>query len=168
MLIATPQKGARKMNRFKTIIAAVALNIPAIAAVAASPATAPAAAPAAAKAPGLEITFADTVAQKGVIMLGLYNSEQGYNTDKPLRGAGIPVTHASVSTVFAGLPDGRYAVKAYHDVDGDGKMSTNPYGMPIEPFAFSNNAKGNMGPASWADAAFEVKGGVVKHVISFK
>jgi uncharacterized protein (DUF2141 family) len=152
------------MNSFKIIISAIALNLPAIAAVAASPATAPAASP----APGLEITFADTVAQKGVIMLGLYNSEEGYNTDKPVRGAGIPVTQASVSTVFAGLPDGRYAVKAYHDVDGDGKMSTNPYGMPIEPFAFSNNAKGNMGPASWADAAFEVKGGVAKHVISFR
>ncbi len=145
------------MNRFKTIVAAIALNIPAIAAVAASP-----------TAPKTEIVFSDVVAQKGVIMLGLFNSEESYNKGNAVRGAGIPVDKAEVNTVFEGLPDGRYAIKAYHDINGDGKMSTNPYGMPIEPFAFSNNAKGNMGPASWADAAFDVKAGVAKQVISFK
>ena len=32
----------------------------------------------------------------------------------------------------------------------------NPFGMPTEAFAFSNNAPASMGPATWADAAFEV------------
>lgn len=69
---------------------------------------------------------------------------------------------------MAGLKPGRYAVKSFHYIDGDGKMGTNPFGMPIEPFAFSNNAVGNMGPAKWADASFEVKAGANSHRIEIK
>ena len=49
-------------------------------------------------------------------------------------------------------------MKAFHDVNGDGEMNTNPFGMPIEPYAFSNNAVGNMGPARWSAAHFAVSG----------
>ncbi|WP_371514874.1 DUF2141 domain-containing protein [Brevundimonas denitrificans] len=49
-------------------------------------------------------------------------------------------------------------MRAFHDVNGDGEMNTNPFGMPTEPFGFSNNAVGNMGPASWARAHFAVSG----------
>ena len=54
------------------------------------------------------------------------------------------------------LTPGEYGIKLYHDVNGDGEMNTNPFGMPIEPFAFSNNAKGRFGPARWDAARFEV------------
>ncbi len=43
-------------------------------------------------------------------------------------------------------------------MNGNGKMDTNPFGMPVEPYAFSNNAVGNMGPAKWDRARFEVSG----------
>jgi uncharacterized protein (DUF2141 family) len=45
----------------------------------------------------------------------------------------------------------------FHDVNGDGRMNTNPFGIPTEPYAFSNNARGQFGPASWADAVFTVE-----------
>ncbi len=80
----------------------------------------------------------------------------------------ITADKAEVSTALEGLAPGHYAIKAFHDLDGDMKMSTNPYGMPIEPFAFSNNAVGNMGPAKWADAKFEVKPGANVHAIVIK
>ena len=67
---------------------------------------------------------------------------------------------------FTGLAPGRYAVKAFHDVNGDGKMAANPFGVPTEPYAFSNNAKGMMGPPKWTDAAFEVTAGQNTHVIT--
>jgi uncharacterized protein (DUF2141 family) len=37
-------------------------------------------------------------------------------------------------------------------------MDTNPVGQPVEPYGFSNNAVGNMGPASWDRARFTVSG----------
>jgi uncharacterized protein (DUF2141 family) len=49
-------------------------------------------------------------------------------------------------------------------VDGDGRMGTNPFGMPTEPYAASNNARGEMGPPAWSDAAFEVSGETIQTI----
>ena len=56
-------------------------------------------------------------------------------------------------------------MRAFHDVNGDGRMNTNPFGMPTEPFAFSNNARGNMGPASWDRAEFAAAGAVAQTIV---
>lgn len=142
------------MNR--NLITAIAFACLPIAAV--IPVAAPAAATMteAATSADLTINFANIEEPKGAIMLAIFDSEASYNGGKPIRGVLVPVTGASLSSVLKGLPAGRYAFKLFHDIDGDGKMGTNPYGMPIEPFAFSNNAAGSMGPAKWADAAFDL------------
>ncbi len=144
------------MTKFKTFFAALALNIPALAAAAAS------------EPAKVDIAFTGIEAPKGAIMVAVFDSEESYNGGKPVRGAMVPVSSATANTVLEGLPAGRYAMKMFHDVDGDGKMGTNPFGMPTEPFAFSNNAPVNMGPPKWADAAFDVKAGANTHSISFK
>jgi len=96
----------------------------------------------------------DCASAEGRVMIGLYDSQAAYDGDRPLRTVaaepGRPVR-------VGGLAPGRYAIKSFHDVNGNGKMDTNPFGMPTEPFAFSNNAKGSMGPASWEAAAFTVE-----------
>lgn len=105
----------------------------------------------------LTVTFADLQAPRGQVMLALFDSEAAYQgRGAPVRQEMVAVTGATASVRLEGLQPGRYAVKAFHDVNGDGRMNSNPFGMPTEPFAFSNNAHGNMGPASWADAAFDV------------
>ena len=71
-----------------------------------------------------------------------------------------------LARVLEGLAPGEYAVKLYHDVNGDGEMNTNPFGMPIEPFAFSNDAKGRFGPAKWDAAKFTVGSEAVTHTIT--
>ena len=58
--------------------------------------------------------------------------------------------------IFKDLPVGTYAIRMFHDVNGDGEMNTNVFGIPTEPYAFSNNAAGTMGPAPWSKAKFEV------------
>lgn len=132
---------------------------------AASPA---AAAPAATAAPAtkLDINFTGVETRTGSIMIALFDSEDAYNgKGAPVRAVAVPVKDGALSSVIAGLAPGRYAIKAFHDGDGDGKMGINPFGMPIEPFAFSNNATGNRGPAVWADAAFTVApGGTVQAI----
>lgn len=105
----------------------------------------------------LTVAFKDIQTPSGVMMIALFDSQDSYDKGgKPVHAARVPVTSAVAETKVAGLKPGRYAIKAFHDVDGDGKMGTNPFGIPLEPFAFSNNAKGSMGPASWAAASFDV------------
>jgi uncharacterized protein (DUF2141 family) len=145
------------MNMFKSIIAGFALQLPALAAAVANQPSQVSA--------QLEVAFTGVETQQGMIMMVLFNSEATFDGGAPVRMAMVPAEKPDVKALFDGLPTGWYAIKAFHDLDGDGKMSTNPFGIPTEPFAFSNNAKGAMGPAKWADAAFDVIAGANNHGI---
>jgi uncharacterized protein (DUF2141 family) len=117
----------------------------------------------------LNVTFTGIETQEGAVMGAVFNSEEAYNgKGAPVRAIMVKADKAEVTAQLAGLAPGKYAIKLFHDIDGDMKMGTNPFGMPIEPFAFSNNAVGNMGPAKWADAAFDVKPGANTHSITIK
>ena len=108
----------------------------------------------------LTVTFEGVKTKTGAVMLSLAGSPEAYDDKAPAAGqAMVPATGDAITATFTGLAPGHYAIKAFHDVNGDGKMGANPFGMPTEPFAFSNNAHGVMGPAKWDAASFEVKAG---------
>lgn len=92
----------------------------------------------------------------GKIALMLVNSEANYKSRKPIKAAKSTVVNNQVSVMFYSIPKGDYAVMAYHDVNDNGKLDTNFLGIPSEPFAFSNNAKGFMGAPKFEKAKFEV------------
>lgn len=118
---------------------------------------APARAEPKAEAAVITVTF-DTGGQAGAVMAALYDSEAAYAR----RGAPIQAlkTEAGVRQVpFPAVKPGRYAIKAFLDVNGDGKLNLNPMGMPTEPFGFSNGASPRWGEPSWAEASFEAAAG---------
>src|SRR4051812_40863076 len=106
-----------------------------LAGIAASLAAPAAAAPAAAPSPAAEragasltITLTGIELAEGRIMVALYDSREAFGGGRPVRVAPVAVAGtADVATMFDGLAPGLYAVKAFHDVDGDGKMSSNPF-----------------------------------------
>ena len=110
----------------------------------------------------LTLTF-ETGAETGTIMVALYDAEAAYEGGAQTRAAQVNVAAGQHEAVFD-LPVGAYGVKAFHDVNGNGKMDVNPFGMPTEPYAFSNNAVGNMGPAQWERARFEVSGATAQTI----
>lgn len=104
----------------------------------------------------LDLTFTDIKTPSGALFIALFDSEQAYKSGKPTQVTMAPVSGPQSVAVFEGLKPGTYAVRLFHDLDGDGKMGTNGFGIPTEPFAFSNGAQAMMGPPSWGDAAFEI------------
>jgi uncharacterized protein (DUF2141 family) len=58
--------------------------------------------------------------------------------------------------VFHDIAPGRYAVAAFQDSNRNGKLDKNLFGVPTEPYGFSRDARGRMGPPSFEAAAFEV------------
>lgn len=120
-------------------------------------------APAFAQDGSITLTF-DVGAETGGVMVALYNSAETYAGGAPARTARIDVPSGDRSVTFDHLLAGDSAMKSFHDVDNDGSMDTNPFGMPTEPYAFSNNAVGNMGPASWERAHFAVDGAVSQSI----
>lgn len=116
------------------------------------------AAPAAAQEPAaISLTFEPRADSGGAIMVALFDSEAAYDGGAPARSARLDVSAGQLTVTFEGLPAGDYAMRAFHDLNGDGRMNANPFGMPTEPYAFSNNAVGNMGPARWDRARFAVQ-----------
>lgn len=99
---------------------------------------------------------------KGTLRLGLFASQADYEAGRSISGAQPSVTADSVTFVLSDLVPGTYAIKFYHDVNDNKTMDSNPFGMPTEPYGFSNNAKGRFGPAGWEQAAFTLppEGGV--------
>jgi uncharacterized protein (DUF2141 family) len=117
-------------------------------------ATAPAA------ASSLVIRFEGIETPKGQIMLSLFDNAAAHDQNgTPVRVAAVPVDGTVAIARFEGLAPGDHAVKAFHDIDGDGKLGSNPFGMPLEPFAFSNDAKPQGGPPRWEAARFPVAAG---------
>ena len=131
-----------------------------------APVLALAAALTAAPAFAADLTVAfPSAAPQGQIMVAVFNSQANYGDEgQPAKVAMLDAAAGQTSVTFDGLPDGDYAVRAFHDLNGDGKMNTKPFGMPVEPFAFSNNAVGNMGPASWDRAKFTVAGATTQSI----
>jgi uncharacterized protein (DUF2141 family) len=64
----------------------------------------------------------------------------------------------SVTLIFNDLQPGRYAVSAFQDLNLNDKLDTNAFGMPREPYGFSQGARGRFGPPSFGDASFEFDG----------
>lgn len=108
----------------------------------------------------------DVGATTGDVMVAVFDSQAAYDAGRPMRAVRIDVAGGARNATID-LPAGDYAIKAFHDVDGDGQMNKNPFGMPTEPYAFSNNAKGNMGPAPWDQARFAVAGATA-HALTFR
>ncbi len=108
----------------------------------------------------LTVAFQGVGKREGVVLCAVFDSKAAYDANTgAVRSLALPAAQGDFSATFAGLPPGRYAVKSFHDRDADGKMKFNPLGMPLEPYGFSNNARGAFGPPSWKAASFAVKPG---------
>lgn len=65
-----------------------------------------------------------------------------------------------IRLTFPDLPAGRYAVAAFHDADCNGDLTAQPYGVPIESFAFSG-IRPPRRPPTFEEAAVVVGGSPV-------
>lgn len=68
--------------------------------------------------------------------------------------ASAKASMAPVHYTFVGVPVGTYAVAAFHDANGNGRLDT-MIGIPKEGFAFSRNPKLHARAPFFSEAAFE-------------
>jgi uncharacterized protein (DUF2141 family) len=117
----------------------------------------------------LTVNFDGIKAPMGAIFVAVFDSEAAYdNGGKPVHADIVPVSGPTAAMVVRSLAAGRYAIRVFHDLDGNGKMNRNPFGIPVEPFAFSNNAPLQGRQATWAEASFEVTAEAAAATISFR
>jgi uncharacterized protein (DUF2141 family) len=109
----------------------------------------------------LSFTVTGLRSRRGLVYAGIYADSAGFPADPSaaLAYGGAAVDGSSATVVFRGLPPGYYAVAFFHDENGNGRLDTGTFGRPLEGYGFSNDARGRMGPPSFAAAAFGYSGG---------
>jgi uncharacterized protein (DUF2141 family) len=95
---------------------------------------------------------------KGSLYVAVYNRAEDFMiTEKAYALKVIPVKkNGRVDFTLTDLPAGAYAVSAYQDLNGNGKLDKNIVGIPTEPYGFSNNARPKFRAPQWDEARFEV------------
>ena len=88
---------------------------------------------------------------QGKILLQLFDSNENYQSNKAYSANMIKAKKGVVSVTFNNLVAGEYAIRYFHDENDNGQLETNLFGMPVEGYGFSNNAKADFGPVSFVD-----------------
>ncbi len=69
----------------------------------------------------------------------------------------VPDIGQRVEVTFKGFAMGVYAVAAFQDLNGNGKLDRSLLGWPTEPVGASNGATRIVGPPKFEDVAFALK-----------
>lgn len=102
----------------------------------------------------LTLEISVTKYNKGTIFMGLFNSDATYMKER-YRSAKAEVIKNKAIITIPNLEKGTYAYSLFHDVNDNGKMDKNFLGIPKEPYGFSNDLKGRMGPPAFEKAKFD-------------
>ncbi len=93
---------------------------------------------------------------KGDARIALCNSIEGYKSEeKAFRREAARISNGKADWAFKDLPFGEYALKVFHDENGNNKLDKNLLGAPTEAYGFSNNARATFGPPDYKKAAFQ-------------
>lgn len=95
----------------------------------------------------------DIESAEGQIYVGL--CDRGFDEALCLDGKFQPARPGTMTFVFENVPPGTYAIAAYHDVNGNGRMDTGTFSLPREPYGFSNDV-GRIAPPNFLAATFPV------------
>jgi len=115
----------------------------------------------------LSIEFEGLKTEKGRLFVALYNSEEDFLKNE-MKGSIVDISNGKASARFDNLEKGIYAISSFYDKNDNGKMDTNFLGIPKEPVALSNNAKGKFGPPKYKDAKFMISTSHTNIKIKFK
>jgi len=103
----------------------------------------------------LELEIANIRDTRGVIRVGLFNKEAGFpDQDKVSWSKILPAQRGKVSLEIPDLPYGSYALAIYHDLNNNGRLDKNVWGIPTEPYGFSNSVKAKWSQPTFGEAAF--------------
>ena len=97
------------------------------------------------------------IKEGGKIKIGIYDSKGFPSFGKEVDGIDIEVKETSATYVFKNIPADKYAIAVFQDSNVDGKLNKNMFGVPKEPYGFSNNKYGKFGPPDFEDVSFDVK-----------
>lgn len=114
------------------------------------------------------LAFAETVSLRVVIDGINHNTgslvARVYNKDNWLSDEPLMSKSQALADDYSGGPlsidleldEGSYAFAVYHDIDGNGEMEKNYFGIPEEPVGLSNGHRPRFGPPRYKKAVLKI------------
>ena len=91
----------------------------------------------------------------GNVHIALYDEPEKFpNHDGMLLDIEVPISNRRAHYSFISLDHKDYAIAVYHDANDNNSFDQGFLGIPLEDYAFSNNARVFLQPPSFLDAAF--------------
>jgi uncharacterized protein (DUF2141 family) len=97
----------------------------------------------------LTIEITDLKSSDGKVMVELLDKDQ-----KTVAETEAEITGNKSVVAFENIPTGTYAVQYFHDENTNKEMDSGMFGIPLEGYGFSNDARGFMGPPDFEDELF--------------
>jgi len=120
-------------------------------------APAPAFAPSAAAAGDLVILVRGFDSIAGSVHYAVYDRPETFpKYDGRIAKGQVPVKGDTVRIEVPALRPGSYAVAVFHDENGNGKFDQGLFGIPLEQYGFSNDARGFFAPPNFDSARVEL------------
>lgn len=93
-------------------------------------------------------------ADAGQLYVAVFGGATGFpNTERAEQTHQLKVQGDRMLILLRLRPGEPQAVAAFQDLDGNSRLSKNLLGIPVEPYGFSRNARGALGPPKFDNAA---------------
>ncbi len=102
----------------------------------------------------LTINIAGFRNDAGFAMISVVNSQKGYDDGIHCRKFKCRIAGGRVTQLVVDLEFGEYGISIYHDENENGKIDKRMFGIPVESYGFSNNARGRFGPPGYEEVKF--------------
>ena len=103
----------------------------------------------------LKITLSN-IKKLGKITVAVYRNGEGFPDNKFLvTKKAVEGAKDKCELQFEAMPFGSYAVAIFQDTNGNGELDKGMFGIPSEPFAFSNNFRPKFGGPSYEKCKFD-------------
>lgn len=105
----------------------------------------------------LTINISNIENNQGTLEIGLFNTSDSFLKEgEAFKTISVKAKMNETVVVINNLPNGTYAVSMYHDKNADGQCNRNFIGIPVEPYAFSNNFRPKYSAPKFKDCKFDL------------
>lgn len=102
----------------------------------------------------LTITVNGFSSNEGKASIAIYRVSDDFPGEKAqFKGKVVLIENKKASVTFENLPKASYAAAVFHDKNKNGILDKNMFGVPLEKYGFSNNAREMFSAPSFESAA---------------
>lgn len=117
----------------------------------------------------LTIEMLDLQSSEGQAVFVVMDSETSHHGKTPVYiKSAVSIEQGEAHIVLNDMPAGHYSAVIYHDINSNGELDNYFFGMPREPYGFSNNARNKMGIPTFSESRFEISSNQATQKISVK